>query len=196
MRDVTVWGEPVAPFVTSHVTAQIASEPWQHVAYFGLRRTIFVTEQRMFEVSDVDAHDGVATPIVVLGHSGGMPDEVIGGVRIYPTEGGTWFGGRLGVDPRYRARGVVGSALIFAAVSTAHAWGCARFLATIQEGNVRYFERHRFASVSAVDVCGHPHRLMEADLASYPPRVAHPLAPVDGSRMPALLADFGKSKAA
>jgi putative N-acetyltransferase (TIGR04045 family) len=165
--DASLWGEPVAPFLTSHVTAQIASEPWQHIGYLALRRSIFVAEQRMFDVSDVDEHDGVATPIVVLGHSGGMPDEVIGGVRIYPTGGGTWFGGRLGVHARHRARGVVGSALIFAAVSTAREWGCTRFLATVQEPNVRYFERHRFASIRAVDVCGHPHRLMEADLAFY-----------------------------
>jgi putative N-acetyltransferase (TIGR04045 family) len=196
MLDASVWGEPVAPFLSSHVTAQIASEPWEHVAYLDLRRAIFVAEQRMFEVSDVDAYDSIATPIVVLGHSGGMPDEVIGGVRIYSTDGSTWFGGRLGVHPRYRARGVVGSALIFAAVSTAHAWGCTRFLATVQEANVRYFERHRFASVSTIDVCGHPHRLMEADLGCFPPRVAHPLAPVDGSRMAAVLADFGRRHAA
>lgn len=167
MHDAGLWGGAVAPFLSSHVTAQIASEPWQHIGYLALRRAIFVDEQGMFDVSDVDEHDGIATPIVVLGHSGGMPDEVIGGVRIYPTGGGIWFGGRLGVHPRYRARGGVGGALIFAAVSTAHACGCTRFLATVQEPNVGYFERHCFTSMRPVDVCGHPHRLMEADLAFY-----------------------------
>jgi putative N-acetyltransferase (TIGR04045 family) len=88
---------------------------------------------------------------------------------------------------RYRSRGVVGSALIDAAVSTAHARGCTRFLATVQLPNVGYFERHRFACIRRVEVCGHPHQLMEADLAFYPPRVAHALQPVDGTRVAAAL---------
>jgi putative N-acetyltransferase (TIGR04045 family) len=187
MLDATVWGEPVAPFFSPNVTAQIAGEPWQIGAYLALRHAIFVEEQRMFPSSDVDAQDDVATPIVAVGHAAGMMDEVIGGVRIYPTERGTWFGGRLGVCRRYRARGIVGSALIFAAVSTAHAWGCTRFLATIQDENVPYFERHRFHCIRPVRVCGHLHQLMEADLDVYPPRVAHALKPIDGAQALAAL---------
>jgi putative N-acetyltransferase (TIGR04045 family) len=177
----TLWGGPVEPFVSPVVTAQIVSEPWQLRAYFALRHAIFVEEQRMFEMSDIDEHDRIATPIVVQGHAAGIPDEVIGAVRIYPASGGTWFGGRLGVCRLYRSRGMVGTALIFSAVSTAHARGCTRFLATIQEGNVGYFERHHFFGIRPLDVCGRPHRLMEANLAAYPPRVAHPSQPVDGA---------------
>jgi putative N-acetyltransferase (TIGR04045 family) len=187
MLDATVWGEPVLPFYSPNVTAQIAGQRWQLESYYGLRRAVFVEEQGLFAGSDVDERDEAATHIVVLGHLGGMPDEVIGGVRIYPDEGGTWFGGRLCVCPRYRSRGVVGSALIFAAVSTAHAWGCTRFLATVQRPNVPYFERHHFAHVRAVEVCGRPHDLMEADLSVFPPCVAHALQPVDGARAVATL---------
>ncbi len=186
-----LWGEPVTPFFSPVVTAQIASERWQLRGYHALRRAIFVEEQGLFARSDVDEHDRRAIPLVVIGHAGGMPDEVIGVVRIYrcdrrhaddsPTVGPTWFGGRLGVRNDYRARGIVGTALIFAAVSTAHARGCRRFLATIQEGNVAYFERHHFRPLHSVEVCGRPHCLMEADLAAYPPRVAHALQPVDGA---------------
>jgi putative N-acetyltransferase (TIGR04045 family) len=95
MLDATVWGEPVSPFYSPNVSAQIASERWHFASYYDLRRATFVEEQRLFEGSDIDEHDAKATHIVVLGHLAGMPDEVIGGVRIYPDDGGTWFGGRL-----------------------------------------------------------------------------------------------------
>lgn len=187
MIDSSPWDGPVPAFLSPVVTAQIASEPWQLRAYYAVRRAVFVEEQKLFEESDVDVHDAVATPIVVLGHAAGMLDEVIGAVRIYPDGGGTWFGGRLGVSRLHRSRGVVGSALVFAAVSTARGRGCTRFLATIQEANVGYFERHRFCGIRAVEVCGRPHRLMEADLAAYPARVAHALQPVDGASAAAAL---------
>jgi putative N-acetyltransferase (TIGR04045 family) len=187
MNDATIWGEPISPFYSPNVTAQVASERWHLDGYYEVRRAIFAEEQGLFDASDLDEHDEVATPIVALGHVAGMPDEVIGGVRIYPTDRGTWFGGRLGVCRRYRSRGVVGTALIFAAVSTAHARGCTTFLATIQLQNVAYFERHRFACVRPLEVCGKPHQLMEADLAAYPPVVAHALHPVDGARAAAEL---------
>jgi putative N-acetyltransferase (TIGR04045 family) len=185
--DAAVWSEPVTPFLSPVVTAQIASEPWQLRAYFALRHAIFVDEQAMFERTDRDEHDTIATPIVVLGHAAGMPDDVIGAVRIYPAAGGTWYGGRLGVCRAHRARGVVGSALIFAAVCTAHARGCTRFLATVQEANVAYFERHRFVAIRPVEVCGRAHRLMQADLAAFPRRIAHALEPVDGAQAVAAL---------
>jgi putative N-acetyltransferase (TIGR04045 family) len=183
----SVWGQALTAFFSPNVTAQIVAERWQLAAYYELRRAIFAEEQHLFAGSDVDDHDSYATPIVALSHMAGMPDEVIGGVRIYPAGGGTWFGGRLGVCPRYRSRGVVGTALICAAVSTAHARGCTRFLATIQVKNVRYFEQHRFSTIEPVDVCGQPHHLMEADLRAYPARVADASLPVDGELAAALV---------
>ena len=83
-----------------------------------LRRAIFADEQELFESSDVDAADARATPIVALSQIAGMPDEVVGVVRIYETEPDVWFGGRLGVCREYRRRGAVGGALIVTAVST------------------------------------------------------------------------------
>ncbi len=179
LETVHVWGQPITPFRSPRVTAQTACEAWQIDAYYRLRRAIFAEEQRLFDGSDGDEHDAAATPIVAVAHMGGMPDEVIGVVRIYPTERGTWYGGRLGVSLAYRSQRVVGTSLVVAAVSTARAWGCQRFLATIQLQNVRYFEQHRFATVATVEVCGQPHRLMEADLEAYAPAAALPSAPVD-----------------
>jgi putative N-acetyltransferase (TIGR04045 family) len=188
-----VWGGSVPAFLSPSITAQIACELWELEGYFALRRAIFAEEQGLFETSDVDAKDAFATPIVALTHVAGIPDEVVGGVRIYPEGSGTWFGGRLGVCQRYRARGVVGTALIYAAVSTAHAKGCNRFLATIQLKNVTYFERHAFSVIGPVEVCGQPHQLMEADLGVYPPRAAHAAQAVDGALVAAL---FRSRKAA
>jgi putative N-acetyltransferase (TIGR04045 family) len=190
---VQVWGQAVLPFCSPRVTAQIAVERWQVDAYFRLRRAIFADEQRLFAESDADDHDAEATPIVAVAHSGGMQDEVVGVVRIYPAEPGVWYGGRLGVTPGYRSRRVVGTSLIVAAVSTAHSRGCRRFLATIQLQNVRYFEQHRFSTIAPVEVCGQPHHLMEADLDAYAPVAATPSNPVD-SEAAGLL--FRRSRAA
>jgi putative N-acetyltransferase (TIGR04045 family) len=162
-------GARVRPFLSPHVTAEVATDAWQIGAYFELRTRIFAEEQRLFEASDRDAFDASATPIVALSRVAGMADEVIGVVRIYEKTPGAWYGGRLGVCERYRRRGAVGKALIECAVSTAHAWGCQRFFATVQERNVRYFEHYSFRALETLDLCGAPHWLMEADLGAYPP---------------------------
>jgi putative N-acetyltransferase (TIGR04045 family) len=117
----------------------------------------------------MDEHDSHATPIVALSHVAGMPHDVIGVVRIYRSEGDTWYGGRLGVAHDYRRVGAVGGALIHTAVETAHAHGCTRFLATVQARNVRYFEHYDFHALSELDVRGQPHALMQADLRCFPP---------------------------
>lgn len=193
LEAIHVCGQPVSPFCSPRVTAQVAADPWQTAAYFRLRQAVFADEQQLFERSDIDERDPSATPIVAIAHVGGMLDEVVGVVRIYPDAAGVWYGGRLGVAPAYRSRRVVGTSLIVAAVSTAHGWGCRRFLATIQLQNVRYFEQHRFATVGTVEVCGQPHHLMEADLDAYAPKVATSSCPVDSEVAGAL---FRRSRAA
>jgi putative N-acetyltransferase (TIGR04045 family) len=162
------WGR-ARPFMSRDVLARVASEPWQRDAYFRLRRDIFEREQGLFRDSDVDEHDAYATPIVALSQLAGMPDEVVGVVRIYPCDDGTWYGGRLGVADRYRRVGAVGGALIHTAVSTAHAWGCSRFLATVQLRNVRYFEHYAFRALRQIEIHERPHQLMQADLQCFPP---------------------------
>ena len=168
------WGKPVRAQTAQRIHARIAREAWQIEAYFRLRREIFADEQRVFEGSDRDGFDVHATPIVAQGEIAGMPDGVVGVVRIYesPEQASTWFGGRLGVSRAYRRIGAVGTSLITEAVSTAHAWGCRKFLATVQAGNARYFEHHHFRRLEAIDVYGLPHFLMEADLSRYPASLA------------------------
>jgi putative N-acetyltransferase (TIGR04045 family) len=171
LDSVHPWGDRVRPYFSSQIHAEVASEDWQVLAYRRLRAQIFCEEQGVFEGSDFDTWDASALPIVALSELGGMPDEVVGVVRIYEHSPGVWYGGRLGVNEGYRRRGAVGGALIDCAVSTAHALGCYKFLATIQLQNVRYFERYWFRCLEQVEVHGRVHQLMEADLNHYPPRV-------------------------
>ncbi|HKO51698.1 MAG TPA: MSMEG_0567/Sll0786 family nitrogen starvation N-acetyltransferase [Polyangiaceae bacterium] len=166
------WGKPVRAQTAQRITAQLAHEPWQVAAYFRLRREIFAAEQGLFAETDRDALDDHASPIVAQGEIAGMPDGVVGVVRIYQDDEHTWFGGRLGVARSYRRVGAVGTALITEAVSTAHAWGCTRFLATVQEANVRYFEHHHFRRLEALELLGRPHFLMQAELERYPVRLS------------------------
>jgi putative N-acetyltransferase (TIGR04045 family) len=167
--------EPNRPFgaptryLSRTITAEVARERWQLDAYYRLRRDIFEREQGLFVASDVDEHDAHATPIVAMSQLAGMPDEVVGVVRIYRSEADTWYGGRLGVAHDYRRVGAVGGALIHVAVTTAHARGCTRFLATVQLRNVRYFEHYHFHSRDELMLRGQPHRLMQADLNCFPP---------------------------
>jgi len=167
------WGRPLRAQTASLIRAEVAREPWQLSGYFGLRSEIFAAEQGLFNGSDRDAHDEHATAIVAQGEIAGMPDGVVGVVRIYrdrreSTAAETWFGGRLGVAHAYRRVGAVGTALITEAVSTAHSWGCQRFLATVQEANARYFEHHHFRRLETLDLLGRPHVLMQAELERYP----------------------------
>jgi putative N-acetyltransferase (TIGR04045 family) len=167
---INPWGRPIRPSLGAEIIAGVASEPWQLLGYRELRRAIFAEEQGLFQGSDFDEHDAHALPIVAESQIAGMADRVVGVVRIFRSEPGTWYGGRLGVRREFRRFGAIGTALISSAVSTAHAHGCQRFLATVQVANVRYFERHHFRALREVSVLGRPHQLMQADLGCYPPR--------------------------
>jgi putative N-acetyltransferase (TIGR04045 family) len=145
-------------------------------AYFGLRHQIFCREQGLFQGSDWDEVDRTAHPIVALTPAQNIyePDlarweQVIGVVRIYETEPGLWYGGRLGVHPDYRRGWHIGKGLIEKAVTSANTWGCQRFLATVQLQNVRFFQRLHWDSLEEIMICDRSHHLMQADLAYYPP---------------------------
>jgi putative N-acetyltransferase (TIGR04045 family) len=151
--------------------------------YRRLRERIFCEEQRLFPGSDRDPVDEHAIPIVAVSRVAGMPDEVVGVVRIWQ-EGATgeavtgpsirpntcpdvWWGGRLGTHPDHRRNGTIGPGLVHLAVTTACRRGCVAFRATIQMRNVSLFERLKWTVVGDVEVCGQPHALMEADLDHY-----------------------------
>jgi putative N-acetyltransferase (TIGR04045 family) len=152
--------------VNSAYLFKLANSFDEYSAYFRLRRAIFAEEQDLFQGDDLDELDAIAYPIVAIAPA---TDQVVGVVRIYETEPGIWYGGRLGTHPEYRRGWQVGKGLIYKAVTTANTWGCRQFLATVQLQNVRFFQRLHWRSLQELTVCDRPHHLMEADLAYYPP---------------------------
>jgi putative N-acetyltransferase (TIGR04045 family) len=135
--------------------------------YYALRRQIFVEEQALFQDDDVDALDAIAHPIIAI-ETDAPSLEVLGVVRIYEPEPRLWYGGRLGTHPNYRKGWQIGKGLIYKAVTTANAWGCDRFLATVQIQNVRFFQRLHWDSLEELEIRGITHHLMQADLDYYP----------------------------
>lgn len=152
-----------------HYTFELAQTPQDIRAYFRLRQTIFCDEQQLFSHSDMDETDAIAYPIIAVEHHVLAGRHIVGIVRIYEAAPRLWYGGRLGVHPHYRRVGRIGKGLIQKAVTTAHGWGCDRFLATVQQQNVRFFRRLHWTSLEEMEIGHHPHHLMEADLAFYPP---------------------------
>jgi putative N-acetyltransferase (TIGR04045 family) len=148
---------------------KLAIAPSEISDYFALRRSIFVTEQSLFQKSDVDEIDTIAYPIIALSQTLDATPSTVGIVRIYEPKPQLWYGGRLGVHADYRRVGRIGKGLIHKAVTTANTWGCEKFLATVQLQNVRFFQRLHWNSLEEITVCGLPHHLMEADLSYYPP---------------------------
>lgn len=147
---------------------KLVTTPQEMQAYFALRRSIFVEEQGVFAAHDVDEHDAISYPIVAVQTE---TSDVVGIVRIYESEPGLWYGGRLGVHPEYRRVGLIGKGLIYKAVTTATTWGCHQFLATVQLQNVRFFRRLHWDSLQEMMICDRSHHLMEADLNHYPPGI-------------------------
>jgi hypothetical protein len=168
---------------------KLAREPWEVSGFWGLRRDVFCEEQQIFKGSDEDEHDRRMIPIVSLACEMGMPDKVVGVVRIDEREPGVWYGSRLGVHRDFRRTrnicagglpsgtqaftglGHLGGGLIYKAVSTAHALGAKRFLATVQEQNVRFFKRLHWTLLDEMMLHGRPHAFMEADMNFYPPNL-------------------------
>ncbi len=159
--------ENVSPFRSRQVTFGFATDAWELRAYWRLRRRIFCEEQGLFDRDDRDAVDAIATPLVAVTWMAGMPEDVVGVVRIWRRARGEWWGGRLGTHPDHRGDRAIAPGLVRLAVGTARRQGCSRFCATVQIRNIGLFERLKWRVVGDTQVCGRPHALMEANLAHY-----------------------------
>jgi len=164
-----MWDEFSKPFFPNEYLIKWATEDWEFNGLWKLRRDVFCEEQGVFEGDDRDATDQIATPLVALACIGGIPNEVVGTVRIHSSDPGVWWGSRLAVSADYRKQGHLGAALIRLAVTTAHAQVCHTFLAQVQSRNVPLFRRLHWASLEEIQIHGRPHHLMQADLDWYPP---------------------------
>lgn len=158
-------------FVPCEFRVKWADGGWEIHQARALRRRVFCEEQQVFEGDDLDAIDAQAQTLVAVSALGGMPDEVVGTVRIHTADDGDglWWGSRLAVHPAYRKHGHLGATLIRLAVCSAHARGCRIFLAHVQSQNVPLFEKLHWTALRAETLHGRPHHLMQADLAHYPP---------------------------
>jgi len=156
-------------FVSSEFVLKHATAAWEIAGARTLRRDVFCREQRLFDGDDVDDLDGVAEVLVAIAHVMGMPDRVVGTVRIHESAPHQWLGSRLAVASEYRRVATLGAALIRGAVGTARARGAARFLATVQPRNRALFERLAWTAIGDAIVAGVPHLLMEAALDAYAP---------------------------
>jgi putative N-acetyltransferase (TIGR04045 family) len=161
--------EPFAPFLPSEFQIKFAVDPWEKSAAAALRRKVFCEEQGIFAGDDHDAIDEAAIALVAVSFVGVAADEVVGTVRIHEAEPGVWWGSRLAVAPDYRRIGALGAGLIRLAVSSAHARGCARFLANVQSQNALLFSKLHWSTLAQIELHGRPHHLMEANLDFYPP---------------------------
>ena len=178
---------PEYPFVPISYGFKVAREHWELQAFWKLRERIFCGEQKIFTGSDRDECDTRMIPIIAVSCEMGTPDRIVGVVRIDEREPGLWWGSRLAVDPEFRrirsvgfgpfaneqprfnGLGALGAGLIFKAVSTANRLGCKKFLATVQEQNVRFFSRLHWHTLDRLELHGRPHCLMQAELRYYPP---------------------------
>jgi len=133
--------------------------------HYAIRQRVFVLEQRIMELTDLDAHDRDPNTIHVLAAQASC---AAGTVRLYPLEGELWQGDRLAVLPSHRSS-MVGAELVRFAVATAGGLGGAQMLAQIQLPNVRFFERLGWTRAgAAAPYCGLPHQPMVYDLTKAP----------------------------
>lgn len=159
------------PAVFTHAEFRVkwTTLPWEAREAYKLRRAVFCIEQGVFVGDDRDDIDELAQQLVALACVGGVPEQVVGTVRIHEAEPGLWFGSRLAVHPAFRSHGRLGATLIRLAVTSANALGCHTFRAHVQSQNVPLFRRLHWQALQEETLLERPHHLMQADLAWYPP---------------------------
>ncbi|GAB3201169.1 hypothetical protein GCM10027062_22560 [Nocardioides hungaricus] len=134
-------------------------------AHYSIRHRVFVLEQRVMELTDIDIHDLSPGTVHVLAAHG---RRTVGAVRLYPLQDGLWQGDRLAVLPSHRSS-MVGAELVRFAVATAAARGGSSMTAQIQLPNVRFFERLGWVRAGEpAPYCGLEHQAMCFDLGRAP----------------------------
>src|SRR3981081_3534207 len=169
-------------FVPNDYRIKHVTDRWEHRACIELRRAVFCDEQGLFDGSDVDAIDETAILIAAIACVAAIPERIIGTVRIHESEPEVWYGSRLAVHTDFRNICSLGKELIRHAVCTAHARGCQRFLANVQQQNIPLFKHLHWTVLETISVQDRPHGLMQAGLAFYPPRHENEIALVNAVR--------------
>ena len=121
----------------SNATVRTADGADDLEGHFSVRHEVFVRDQGLFDVTDLDELDDHPETMHLVGDAGG---RIVGAVRVYRIEGADrWQGDRLSVLREHRASHV-GVDLVQLAVRTAAARGGTVMEAHIQMANVRFFE--------------------------------------------------------
>jgi putative N-acetyltransferase (TIGR04045 family) len=167
--------QEVGRYLPPHYRVREAAEFWELAGCARLRRQVFCIEQRIFDGSDRDDIDRIATTLAAVSTLGGMADDIVGTVRIHEHAPGHWMGSRLAVAGNHRRVGGIGTHLIRLAVCLAHARGASRFTAFVQSANAPLFAALHWRTLDTLLLHGHPHHHMQADLAHYPAAGAHEL---------------------
>lgn len=123
-----------------------------HAALAGVRRAVFIDEQRVPEALEWDGHDADAVH-VLASSADGTP---IGTGRLLP-DGRI---GRMAVLAPWRARGV-GNAILIELLAAARERGCVELKLHAQTHALAFYARHGFAAVGGEFLeAGIPHREM------------------------------------
>lgn len=161
--------EPAVQYQPVEFLVREALQHWEREQAHALRRAVFCIEQGIFVGDDRDPIDDRAQLLVAMSCIGGMPDQVVGTVRIHESAPQVWWGSRLAVHPAFRSQGHLGATLIRLAVCRAHAQGCVDFHAHVQSQNVSLFQKLHWTLEGELLVHGRPHAAMRAGLDFYPP---------------------------
>ena len=139
--------------------------------HLAIRHSVFVAEQGLMTMTDVDDWDRDPATIHVLAARG---DEIAGTVRLYHLGNGRWKGDRLAVVKGHRISSV-GADLVRYAVATASAAGGLEMEASVQARNSRFFERLGWARDGEVGpYFGMPHQPMLISLSNVVPIAPEP----------------------
>ncbi|HTJ95746.1 MAG TPA: MSMEG_0567/Sll0786 family nitrogen starvation N-acetyltransferase [Pararobbsia sp.] len=155
-------------FVPKEFRIKWVTSTWETDEAHKLRRAVFCLEQGIFVGDDRDDIDEHAQLLVAVSCVAGMPEQIVGTVRIHESAARSWYGSRLAVHPSFRRHGGIGASLIRLAVSSANALGCDTFLAHVQSQNVPLFRRMHWDVLEQETLLGRSHHRMRAQLDHYP----------------------------
>ena len=161
--------DPVVHYAPVEFLVREAAQRWERDEAHALRRAVFCIEQGIFVGDDRDDIDDQAQLLVAMSCIGGMPDQVVGTVRIHEASPGVWWGSRLAVHAAFRSQGHLGATLIRLAVTRAHAQGCTTFMAHVQSQNEALFHKLHWRTSGTLAIHGRAHVEMQPDFAYYPP---------------------------
>lgn len=150
-----------SPCTSSRARSEVVCRPVAGTAemraHHRIRHAVFVTEQGLFDGTDLDAHDADDATVHLLGL---VDDEPAGTVRLWPYGDRLWQGDRLAVLASHRHVGL-GRPLVRLAVRTAAERGGTLMTAHVQLQNVRFFQALGWSVDGAPDdYLGAPHQQM------------------------------------